>query len=56
MKFTVQAWFKRRGGTYDGKGSGTRWYEFDDRPSAERFAQELVELKGAHYAKVEEAK
>lgn len=41
-------------GTYDGKGSSTRYFtrEFEDRETAERWAKDQVEAHGALYAKV----
>ncbi len=61
MYWEVYAWWEPKAQsyngevfyTYDGKGSTAKVRTFSDRPSAERYTQEVVELRGAHYAKME---
>ena len=54
MTWEVYAYVHRRTGTYDGRGSSASTFRrrFDDKPSALRFAQAIVEAGPAHIATV----
>jgi hypothetical protein len=59
MVWQIRTWTHRRGGTYDGKGASAqanRWNGsvYDDKPTALRMAQHIVEAGYVSMAIVEE--
>lgn len=53
MTWRVILYLARRSGTYDGRGSRNIYRDFDDSPSAHRWAKEQVEAGPALTATVE---